>query len=108
MATLKELSERTGYSSATISRILSGDPTLSVTEQTRRIVLEEAGRLAKEAGATVEVTARVTPSDQALTGDYVVTMTANASQVSDTAEFRVAVETSMVWGFVAVVVIAAL
>ena len=61
-----------------------------------------------EAGATVEVTARVTPSDQALTGDYVVTMTANASQVSDTAEFRVAVETSMVWGFVAVVVIAAL
>ena len=61
-----------------------------------------------EAGATVEVTARVTPSDQALTGDYVVTMTANASQVSDTAEFRVAVETSMVWGFVAVVVIVAL
>ena len=61
-----------------------------------------------EAGATVEVTARVTPSDQALTGDYVVTMTANASQVSDTAEFRVAVETSMAWGFVAVVVIAAL
>lgn len=44
MATLKELSERTGYSSATISRILSGDPTLSVTEETRRIVLEEAGR----------------------------------------------------------------
>ena len=61
-----------------------------------------------EAGATVEVTAHVTPSDQALTGDYVVTMTANASQVSDSAEFRVAVETSMVWGFVAVVVIVAL
>ena len=37
-----------------------------------------------------------------------VTMTANASQVSDSAEFRVAVETSMVWGFVAVVVIVAL
>ncbi len=44
MATLKELSERTGYSAATISRILNGDPTLSVTEETRRIVLEEAGR----------------------------------------------------------------
>lgn len=44
MATLKELSEKTGYSSATISRILNGDPTLSVTEETRRIVLEEAGR----------------------------------------------------------------
>lgn len=45
MSTLKELSEKTGYSSATISRILNGDPTLSVTEETRRIVLEEAGRL---------------------------------------------------------------
>lgn len=45
MATLKELSEKTGYSPATISRILNGDPTLSVTEETRRIILEEAGRL---------------------------------------------------------------
>ena len=44
MATLKELSERTGYSQATISRILNGDQTLSVTEEVRRIVLEEAGK----------------------------------------------------------------
>lgn len=45
MATLKELADRTGYSAATISRILSGDPSLSVTEEARRRVLEEAGRL---------------------------------------------------------------
>lgn len=45
MATLKELAERTGYSAATISRILSGDPSLSVTSEARRRVLEEAGRL---------------------------------------------------------------
>lgn len=45
MATLKELAERTGYSQATISRILSGDPALSVTPEARRRVLEEAGRL---------------------------------------------------------------
>lgn len=45
MSTLRELSEKTGYSSATISRILNGDPTLSVTEETRRIVLEAAGRM---------------------------------------------------------------
>ena len=61
-----------------------------------------------EAGATVEVTARVTPSDQALTGDYVVTMNASCSETSDSAEFRVTVETSMIWGFVAVAVIVAL
>ncbi len=45
MATLKELADRTGYSTATISRILSGDPSLSVTPEARRKVLEEAGRL---------------------------------------------------------------
>lgn len=61
-----------------------------------------------EAGATVEVTAHVTPSDQALTGDYVVTMNAGCSAVSDSADFRVTVETSMLWGVVAVAVIAAL
>ena len=44
MATLKELSERTGYSPATISRILNGDHTLSVSEEVRRKVLEEAGK----------------------------------------------------------------
>lgn len=45
MATLRELSERTGYSPATISRILTGDPALSVTPEARARVLEEAGRL---------------------------------------------------------------
>ena len=45
MATLKEISEYTGYSPAAISRILSGDQTLSVTEEARRVVLEAAGKL---------------------------------------------------------------
>lgn len=45
MATLKEIAEYTGYSPATISRILSGDRNLSVTEEARRTVLEAAGKL---------------------------------------------------------------
>ncbi|MFI3312446.1 MAG: LacI family DNA-binding transcriptional regulator [Eubacteriales bacterium] len=45
MATLKELAESTGYAQATISRILSGDPSLTVSPETRKLVLEEAGRL---------------------------------------------------------------
>ena len=45
MATLRELAERTGYSPATISRILTGDPALAVSEEARKRVLEEAGRL---------------------------------------------------------------
>ena len=44
MATLKELSERTGYSMATISRVLNGDETFSVPEEVRRKILEEAGK----------------------------------------------------------------
>lgn len=45
LATLKELSDRTGYSPATISRILTADPSLAVTPEARQRVLEEAGRL---------------------------------------------------------------
>ena len=61
-----------------------------------------------EPGATVEVTAHVTPSKEALTGDYVVSMTASCSETSDSADFRVSVETSILWGFVALVIIAGL
>lgn len=45
MATLKEISQRTGYSPATISRILTGDPALAVSDEARKRVLEEAGKL---------------------------------------------------------------
>lgn len=36
MATIKEIAQRTGFSQATVSRLLNGDPTLSVREGTRR------------------------------------------------------------------------
>lgn len=55
-----------------------------------------------EAGATKEVTAYVTPSSDAMTGDYVLSIKANSTEVSDSAEFRVSVKTKTVWGFVAV------
>ena len=45
MATLKELSKITGYSIATISRVLNEDETLNVTENTRKMILEAAGRI---------------------------------------------------------------
>ncbi len=44
MATLRELSEITGYSITTISRVLNGDETLKVTENTRSMILEAAGK----------------------------------------------------------------
>ena len=45
MATLKEISELTGYSIATISRVLNHDISLSVTDSTREEILRVAGKL---------------------------------------------------------------
>ncbi|MDO4269530.1 MAG: LacI family DNA-binding transcriptional regulator [Eubacteriales bacterium] len=45
MATLKELAEYTGFSIATISRVLNNDPTMSVSDATRTAILEAAGKL---------------------------------------------------------------
>ena len=45
MATLKELAEYSGFSIATISRVLNNDPTMSVSESTRAAILEAAGKL---------------------------------------------------------------
>ena len=45
MATLKEISELTGYSIATISRVLNHDVSLSVTDSTREEILRVAGKL---------------------------------------------------------------
>ncbi len=60
------------------------------------------------AGATKEVTAYVTPAQTAISGDYVVSMTASASETSNSSSFRVTVETQTVWGIVGIVIIAAI
>lgn len=60
-----------------------------------------------EAGATREITAYVTPSEEAMSGDYVLTITAKNSETSDAAEFRVSVKTETVWGVVGILLIAA-
>ena len=58
------------------------------------------------AGESVEVVASLTPSSEAITGDYVVTMRANADDVQSSGQFRITVRTSALWGVVALVVIA--
>ena len=45
MATLKEIAHLSGVSSATVSRVLNQDPALSVTEETRKRVLQTAKEL---------------------------------------------------------------
>lgn len=75
MATLKELAEYTGFSAATISRILNNDPTMAASEETRKKVLEAADALNYAAtksrkGRTPKATMRIalaemlSPSEQ--------------------------------------------
>lgn len=45
MATIKDISEKTGVSAGAVSRILNNDPFLSVTEETRQKVVDAAWEL---------------------------------------------------------------
>jgi LacI family transcriptional regulator len=46
MATIKDIAEKAGVSIATVSRVLNYDPSLSVTDETRKKILEVAEELA--------------------------------------------------------------
>lgn len=60
-----------------------------------------------EPGQRQEVTARVTPADTAIAGDYVVTFRAQpAEATAQSIEYRVTVLTSTLWGIVGIVLIA--
>ncbi len=61
-----------------------------------------------DAGATKEVVAHITPSEDAMTGDYVTSISASVAETSASADFRVTVKTATVWGIVAVAIILAL
>lgn len=45
MATLKDIANKVGVSQATVSRVLNGDPSLSVAQETRDLILRVAGEL---------------------------------------------------------------
>lgn len=58
-----------------------------------------------EAGASKELSMYVTPSKDALSGDYVFNVSAKSSEASDTETFRTTVKTQTLWGFIAVAII---
>lgn len=61
-----------------------------------------------EAGATKEVTATIKPTEDAVTGDYITSVTVSNSETSSSAEFRVSVKTSTTWGIAAIAIIVVL
>jgi uncharacterized repeat protein (TIGR01451 family) len=58
-------------------------------------------------GQTANVGVSMTPSAQAIAGDYMVSLRANGSGASDSASFRVTVRTSTLWGVAGLGVIGA-
>ena len=57
-------------------------------------------------GDAKTITATIHPSSDALTGDYDVTMTASSGSASQSLDIRTTVQTSPLWGFVGLVLIA--
>lgn len=60
-----------------------------------------------EAGATATATASITPSANAIAGDYVVTLSASTEGANESLDIRVTVETSPVWGIIGLLLILA-
>jgi uncharacterized membrane protein len=59
------------------------------------------------AGEQFEVTANINPSEKAIAGDYMATFRAKPiNGMNETAEFRITVKTSTLWGVVGIAVIA--
>lgn len=59
------------------------------------------------ASGEVEVTANIKPSDKAISGDYIVTFRAQPNQsASKSADFRITVQTSTLWGVMGIGLIA--
>jgi uncharacterized membrane protein len=56
--------------------------------------------------AASEVAIKITPSERAIAGDYMVTVRASGASASQSAQFRVTVNTSTVWGIAGLGVIA--
>lgn len=52
-----------------------------------------------------EVTAKIKPSEKTVAGDYMLSITARSESISDSAEFRVTVVTSTLWGIVGIGII---
>lgn len=91
----------TGSAPATDLELSSSPPTGWKVEFEPKTV----GMLAPN--ATSQVNVRITPSEKAIAGDYMVPVRASGGSVSESAQFRVTVNTSTMWGAAGLGIIAA-
>ena len=82
------------------------DAKLSATTPTGWTVTFEPETVAVPAGGDAQVTAHLTPSGNAIAGDYVATFKAASDLANADASIRVTIETSPLWGAVGIALIA--
>ena len=82
------------------------DVKLSASAPTGWTVTFEPETVTVPANGDAQVTAHLTPSGNAIAGDYVTTFTASSDLANANAEMRVTIETSLLWGVVGVGLIA--
>ena len=70
-----------------------------------KVEFEPATIPSVEAGATQNVTAHLTPTNDAIAGDYLMTVTAKGAEATADTSIRVRVETPQFWWIVGVVLI---
>jgi uncharacterized membrane protein len=82
------------------------DVALSASTPTGWEVEFDPATVTVPAQGEVQVTARMTPSGNAIAGDYVATFNASSELADAEAEMRITIETSLLWGVVGVGLIA--
>jgi uncharacterized membrane protein len=82
------------------------DVALSASTPTGWEVEFDPATVTVPAGGEVQVTARMTPSSNAIAGDYVATFNAQSELADANAEMRITIETSLLWGVVGIGLIA--
>ena len=75
---------------------------MSATAPTGWTVKFDPETVTVPAGQQVQAVAHVTPSGDAIAGDYVATFKATAPTANADAEIRVTIETSLIWGLIGV------
>lgn len=81
---------------------------VSATPPTNWDVTFEPATVDVEPQRTVTVNAVMTPSGDAVAGDYVVTVRASNEEANDSAEIRFTVQTAPIWAFIGIAIIAAI
>lgn len=97
MTTIKEIAEKSGYSPATVSRLLNNDPELSITAETKNKILKLANQLGywethvgKAVKPTVALLYRVNNQEQ-LQDEYFISLKKKIISISDRLGLKITV-----------------